>query len=895
MKARKTRSALLTTGLLACITMTLTMTSPAAAQAGKGKSSVTQTFGTRGPAPTDIIDIATPPAIALGANRVARPVVQLPAIDHESLLAEDAINAQARQRYRIGVERDLLVRGDAGQWTNVRGGRLWTLDVISTNATALRLHLIGMEVPEGAQLFIYSPTNPQNIDGPLTGGGRQDNGEMWSRTIWGDQTRLEYFVPDALIAGRQNPDVPFIVSELSHWYHQFIDDGRGLGTCHLDVTCFPAWQNIADASAMITFVDGGSFVCSGQLLDTVTQDLTPYFYTANHCIPNSTVASTMEVFWHFQTNTCNSTAVPNQSSVNVSFLVGNGTLDFSLLLINGELPGGLYWVGWFNGVPTGGTNSVAVHHPAGSWTRISFGERFNGSVCGFGGSANYHRQSWDVPGGGVTEGGSSGSAIYIESTQQAYGALFCGVTANPCANPTLDDDYGRFDRMYQQPGVATYLNAGPDDGFENNDVCANAALLTPGTYNGLIVKSTDEDWYRVSLNQGDALTVTATFIDANGDIDIELYQSCGGALLKSSTSNSNNEAFTHTNLTGNATFYIRVFMDETDTRADYSLNLSIVLANDLCGSGVNCVVGNNPFTTVGSATDGPAAHPNCNFPDNSLMEKDIWFRFIAPCTGPVTMSICGANFQPRLQSFFVSCPTSPTNPVPLACDEGGCPSGARIQFNVTTGFTYQIRIASKNGIAGSGVLVVQCGVLATGACCMPGGSCTVDQEVDCGLLGGVYQGDATTCGGVTCGDPMGACCMPDGSCAVSTATKCTNGGGTYQGDGTNCGGVSCPQPEGACCLTDGSCTFGTQTACTTGGGTYQGNGTNCGGVTCPLPCPTDLSGSGGTPDGNTDVFDLFVLLGNWGTNGPGADFAADFNIVDVFDLFVLLAEWGPCD
>jgi hypothetical protein len=46
------------------------------------------------------------------------------------------------------------------------------------------------------------------------------------------------------------------------------------------------------------------------------------------------------------------------------------------------------------------------------------------------------------------------------------------------------------------------------------------------------------------------------------------------------------------------------------------------------------------------------------------------------------------------------------------------------------------------------------------------------------------------------------------------------------------------------------------------------------------------------PFGTINVADLFVLLSNWGTNGPGADLAPPTNIVDVADLFVLLANWG---
>jgi hypothetical protein len=54
------------------------------------------------------------------------------------------------------------------------------------------------------------------------------------------------------------------------------------------------------------------------------------------------------------------------------------------------------------------------------------------------------------------------------------------------------------------------------------------------------------------------------------------------------------------------------------------------------------------------------------------------------------------------------------------------------------------------------------------------------------------------------------------------------------------------------------------------------------------PIPGDLA----APFGVVDVTDLFTLLANWGTSGPGADLAAPTNTVDVNDLFILLANWG---
>lgn len=79
--------------------------------------------------------------------------------------------------------------------------------------------------------------------------------------------------------------------------------------------------------------------------------------------------------------------------------------------------------------------------------------------------------------------------------------------------------------------------------------------------------------------------------------------------------------------------------------------------------------------------------------------------------------------------------------------------------------------------------------------------------------------------------------------------------------------------------------------------TSWGQGTSGGGAfsyvrsTPPVTpiCPADLDDSGAV-----DVFDLFVLLGGWGTSGTGADLASPTDVIDVFDLFELLSTWGPC-
>ncbi len=70
------------------------------------------------------------------------------------------------------------------------------------------------------------------------------------------------------------------------------------------------------------------------------------------------------------------------------------------------------------------------------------------------------------------------------------------------------------------------------------------------------------------------------------------------------------------------------------------------------------------------------------------------------------------------------------------------------------------------------------------------------------------------------------------------------------------------------------------------GGFRQALGSGCG------DCPTDSDGSG-----DTEAFDLAILLGAWGPVTPGSACldADESGFIEAFDLAVLLGAWGPCE
>jgi V8-like Glu-specific endopeptidase len=226
----------------------------------------------------------------------------------------------------------------------------------------------------------------------------------------------------------------------------------------------------AEGVAEISFIDSGqAYVCTGCLLnDTEPSTTVDYFLTANHCVGNQTVASTLEVFWFYQANACHATppdrgSVPHTSG-GATFLDGvddrSGT-DFTLLRLHQSPPDGVTYLGWTTTVPSSET-LACIQHPEEFDKRISFGHKVDPGL----GWEDFTGVRWST---GVTEPGSSGSPL-LNANHQVIGQLYGG--NSDCDHPSGVDIFGRFDLSYQM--IQQWIDPN--------------ALLFPtakGTYNGL--------------------------------------------------------------------------------------------------------------------------------------------------------------------------------------------------------------------------------------------------------------------------------------------------------------------------------------------------------------------------------------------------------------------------
>jgi hypothetical protein len=132
-----------------------------------------------------------------------------------------------------------------------------------------------------------------------------------------------------------------------------------------------------------------------------------------------------------------------------------------------------------------------------------------------------------------------------------------------------------------------------------------------------------------------------------------------------------------------------------------------VPANDNCANAMLIIQGSYPFSTIGATTDGPSESQCNNFGD-SQVNQDIWFRYVATCSGPLTVSLCGSNFDTKVAFYATSnCPTSPNTAV--SCNDDYCSLQSQLVANVIAGFTYIIRVGGFSNNFGTGTLTVHPG------------------------------------------------------------------------------------------------------------------------------------------------------------------------------------------
>ena len=443
---------------------------------------------------------AVPRSFAAGLDANEARVTLAP-LDMGAVAAQDAVRAVSGEKsLRIGMARKLAecvtvagADGGAGVWTALDdGSHVWRLTFDVRGALGVRVQLSDVRLPTGCELLVFDADDPSSVRGPYTAASLDGRSTFWAGTVFSESMTVECYAPRGI-----DPDgVALKVKQVAHIYRE-PDMVLKEGSCHNDVSCYPAWAAAADGVAGVgAFYDDDFIFCTGCLLNDLDDSTwVDFFLTANHCVVNQNEASDAEFYWFFQKSSC-SGGVPSISS---AIVTGGGAellasrsyqrgSDFSLLRLRTPSPDGAMFNGWETAAPSYSETLACIHHPDSTHKRISFAN-LTDSDADFWAVTFYN---------GATEPGSSGSPLFNRN-RQVIGQLSGGISS--CEEGGGFDVFGRFDAMF--PFVSSWLARGAGT--------LQPAVNPPyGSYSGLMYGDRSFANGRAYPDVSGALTLTAS-------------------------------------------------------------------------------------------------------------------------------------------------------------------------------------------------------------------------------------------------------------------------------------------------------------------------------------------------------------------------------------------------
>ena len=321
----------------------------------------------------------------------------LPAVDVEALMEEDSLNYEEGLPYRFGYGFDVSYTLADGNWTNVDGGRLWSLSFQSDGAVSLNFIFDHLYLPVGAEIYIcneqettlYGPVDyKQNIHitEPFEGAVLIEELEeqlFLTNVIPGDKVTIFLFLNNSVT---ETPDINII--KVVHGYRDINIAPRGFGDSYPsnnDINCYSDWSVESDAIAKVIRKDGVT-TCSGALITTTAYDYAPYFLTSFHAVNTdlfedvlSTTDKLSVKYWQFifqyKMVTCGGSTTTTSVSYNgAAFRAAWLDSDFALVKLSSTSISNdtrLSWLGWDrSGIPP--SSGTSIHHPSGDVMKITF-------------------------------------------------------------------------------------------------------------------------------------------------------------------------------------------------------------------------------------------------------------------------------------------------------------------------------------------------------------------------------------------------------------------------------------------------------------------------------------------------------------------------------------------
>jgi V8-like Glu-specific endopeptidase len=367
-------------------------------------------------------------------------------LDVNAIHDQEVANEKKGEAPRFAVPHKVSIKPS---WEKSGADYVWTHQVTAPNAVSLNFGFTRFNLPEGAELNIYSADRTQFIRS-FTSEDNNVNNQLWTPVIMSDDVIIEVVAP-ATVASK----VDIELGQIGQGFRTFGQSTLKAGSCNIDVACSESkgWEKEVNSVAVIS--TGGSAFCTGFMVNNTSGDKTPYFMTAAHCRITASSAPSLVTYWNYQTSKCGGSRDGKMTDFQSgSVHLASGTKsDFTLVKLNSQPKAewGVNYAGWDASLTGHDSPSVAIHHPNVDEKSISF-ENQNAVISSYGGQSspgdNTHVRiiDWDK---GTTEPGSSGSPLFNKD-HRVVGQLHGGGAA--CGND-LSDYYGRLNTSWKGDGT----------------------------------------------------------------------------------------------------------------------------------------------------------------------------------------------------------------------------------------------------------------------------------------------------------------------------------------------------------------------------------------------------------------------------------------------------------
>lgn len=371
---------------------------------------------------------------------------------------------------------------DRAQKISLMNADLYILKICSEGALALNFYSDDFYIPQGCELYLWNPNKTKTL-GAYTMDNNTDDGYFATDYVYDDQIIIEFYCPK-----NTKETAKLNIEKIGYFYRDIINfeqesllveknidekkdlpykDYQESGDCNVNVNCSEGDAfRLAQRSVVRMFIPINLYEgawCTGTLINNTDNDLTPYILSAAHCIEDvtkSTYYSQIIFYFNYEYSGCSaSSKEPSYSTIVGGELLaydknyGKGDSDYLLMKLKKSIPESInaYWSGWSTDV-NWIDGCAGIHHPSGDVKKIS-------TVDGKTQSISYDKDMWNnnthfrvkwkqtQNGYGITEGGSSGSALF-NANQQIIGTLSGGSSSCGVTNDMKIDWYGRFDVIF---------------------------------------------------------------------------------------------------------------------------------------------------------------------------------------------------------------------------------------------------------------------------------------------------------------------------------------------------------------------------------------------------------------------------------------------------------------